>query len=133
MVNSAQLSDITHRHQILPWMTYYLQHVLHELQQVKTSGEGTGRDGKGWDGKGRGAELCLTLLSGSSFPTEKHLSYDTEVGWSWEAAQGTQAPPRRTWNSHGRSRMNIGRETKEEGERHAERLSAQLKTQNSLP
>lgn len=47
---------------------------------MKTSGEGTGRDGKGWDGKGRGAELCLTLLSGSSFPTEKHLSYDTEVG-----------------------------------------------------
>lgn len=132
MVNSAQLSDITHRHQILPWMTYYLQHVLHELRQVKTSGEGTGRDGKGWDGKGRGAELCLMLLSGSPFPTEKHLSYDTEVGVG-KQHRGTQAPPRRTWNSHGRSRMNIGRETKEEGKRHAERLSVELKTQNSLP
>lgn len=72
-------------------------------------------------------------MSGGSFPKEKHLSFDdTEAGVAGQH-RGTQAPPRRTGNSHPRSRMNTGRETKEEGKRYAERLRAKLKSQNSLP
>lgn len=44
--------------------------------------------GEKTQGKGRegGTELCLALLSGSPFPTEKCVSKDTEAGVG--AAQG---------------------------------------------